>query len=194
MVDCWVIIDFQKREERFRYTSESTNNRVFWWAVAQTSTLVVMALLQTSHLRRFFISKKLVWCDFCLNNFFIVVCVWHIRCLSLCMRVGGLLECWIFIWREYNGKLTLIEEICIYVFDIVLMYTISDIKQPKLKLTLEPDTIFYLNINKKQKLWYETDMVWHSFNKMPECLDNTLILAIHVWVFHVIWYMRYWSC
>ncbi|XP_052226781.1 transmembrane emp24 domain-containing protein eca-like isoform X2 [Dreissena polymorpha] len=50
----------RKREERFRYTSESTNNRVFWWAVAQTSTLVVMALLQTSHLRRFFISKKLV--------------------------------------------------------------------------------------------------------------------------------------
>lgn len=48
------------REDRFRVTSESTNNRVFWWAVAQTSVLVLIGVWQMRHLKSFFEAKKLV--------------------------------------------------------------------------------------------------------------------------------------
>lgn len=48
------------REERFRQTSESTNKRVLYWSLAQTSVLVVMGLWQMKHLKSFFEAKKLV--------------------------------------------------------------------------------------------------------------------------------------
>lgn len=48
------------REERFRYTSETTNNRVLWWAVAQTSILMLVGVWQMRHLKGFFEAKKLV--------------------------------------------------------------------------------------------------------------------------------------
>ena len=48
------------REERFRLTSESTNQRVFWWSVAQLTVLVLTGLWQMRHLRKFFEAKKLV--------------------------------------------------------------------------------------------------------------------------------------
>jgi len=48
------------REERFRETSESTNQRVLWWAIAQTVILVITGLWQMKHLKGFFEAKKLV--------------------------------------------------------------------------------------------------------------------------------------
>jgi p24 family protein alpha len=48
------------REERFRSTSESTNQRVFWWSVAQLSVLIITGLWQMRHLKKFFETKKLV--------------------------------------------------------------------------------------------------------------------------------------
>merc|ERR1712187_228001 len=48
------------REERFRQTSESTNQRVLWWALAQTGILLVMGAWQMRHLMSFFEAKKLV--------------------------------------------------------------------------------------------------------------------------------------
>ncbi|XP_076460372.1 transmembrane emp24 domain-containing protein eca-like isoform X3 [Babylonia areolata] len=48
------------REERFRYTSESTNQRVFWWSIIQVSALVVIGMWQSLHMKSFFIAKKLV--------------------------------------------------------------------------------------------------------------------------------------
>ncbi|UYV62526.1 TMED4 [Cordylochernes scorpioides] len=48
------------REERFRQTSESTNQRVLWWSVIQTLILVCMGFLQMRHLKSFFQAKKLV--------------------------------------------------------------------------------------------------------------------------------------
>ena len=51
---------FQYREERFRHTSESTNQRVLWWSLVQTLVLVGMGFWQMRHLRQFFESKKLV--------------------------------------------------------------------------------------------------------------------------------------
>jgi uncharacterized membrane protein len=48
------------REERFRETSESTNQRVLWWAIAQTVILIVTGLWQMKHLKSFFEAKKLV--------------------------------------------------------------------------------------------------------------------------------------
>ncbi|KAK0408245.1 hypothetical protein QR680_003853 [Steinernema hermaphroditum] len=48
------------REERFRQTSESTNSRVLWWAVAQIAILVVTGFWQMRHLKGFFEAKKLV--------------------------------------------------------------------------------------------------------------------------------------
>jgi len=48
------------REERFRQTSESTNQRVLWWSIAQTIVLVVMGGWQMRHLKSFFEAKKLV--------------------------------------------------------------------------------------------------------------------------------------
>ncbi|CAF0762485.1 unnamed protein product [Brachionus calyciflorus] len=48
------------REERFRATSESTNQRVFWWSIAQLSVLVATGLWQMRHLKKFFEAKKLV--------------------------------------------------------------------------------------------------------------------------------------
>lgn len=50
----------QFREERFRTTSESTNQRVFWWSIAQLTILVCTGLWQMRHLRKFFEAKKLV--------------------------------------------------------------------------------------------------------------------------------------
>ncbi|CAG5134664.1 unnamed protein product [Candidula unifasciata] len=48
------------REERFRQTSESTNQRVLWWAIAQTIVLLVTGFWQMQHLKSFFEAKKLV--------------------------------------------------------------------------------------------------------------------------------------
>merc|ERR1712096_335973 len=41
------------REERFRQTSENTNQRVLWWALAQTGILLVMGAWQMRHLKSF---------------------------------------------------------------------------------------------------------------------------------------------
>ncbi|XP_012283477.1 transmembrane emp24 domain-containing protein eca [Orussus abietinus] len=48
------------REERFRQTSESTNQRVLWWSLTQTIVLLVMGAWQMRHLKSFFEAKKLV--------------------------------------------------------------------------------------------------------------------------------------
>ncbi|CAH3014987.1 unnamed protein product [Porites evermanni] len=48
------------REERFRQTSESTNQRVLWWALGQTLILLVTGFWQMRHLKGFFEAKKLV--------------------------------------------------------------------------------------------------------------------------------------
>lgn len=48
------------REEKFRSTSESTNQRVLWWAVIQTLVLLVTGFWQMRHLKGFFEAKKLV--------------------------------------------------------------------------------------------------------------------------------------
>ena len=48
------------REERFRATSESTNQRVLWWSLAQLLILVVAGFWQMRHLKSFFEAKKLV--------------------------------------------------------------------------------------------------------------------------------------
>ena len=53
--------DYQRqREERFRYTSESTNARVLWWSLGQVIIVLVIAFLQMRHLKSFFEAKKLV--------------------------------------------------------------------------------------------------------------------------------------
>ncbi|XP_045449702.1 transmembrane emp24 domain-containing protein eca [Melitaea cinxia] len=48
------------REERFRQTSESTNQRVLWWSLLQTAVLVGIGYWQMRHLKSFFEAKKLV--------------------------------------------------------------------------------------------------------------------------------------
>nr|XP_014585830.1 transmembrane emp24 domain-containing protein 9 [Equus caballus] len=48
------------REERFRQTSESTNQRVLWWSILQTLILVAIGIWQMQHLKSFFKAKKLV--------------------------------------------------------------------------------------------------------------------------------------
>lgn len=48
------------REERFRLTSETTNQRVLWWSIAQTIVLVGAGIWQMKHLKGFFEAKKLV--------------------------------------------------------------------------------------------------------------------------------------
>ncbi|CAF0727710.1 unnamed protein product [Didymodactylos carnosus] len=48
------------REERFRATSESTNQRVLWWSIAQLAILVLTGVWQMRHLKSFFEAKKLV--------------------------------------------------------------------------------------------------------------------------------------
>jgi len=48
------------REERFRQTSESTNQRVLWWSIGQFSVLLTMGYWQMRHLKSFFEAKKLV--------------------------------------------------------------------------------------------------------------------------------------
>ncbi|CAD5112953.1 DgyrCDS2161 [Dimorphilus gyrociliatus] len=48
------------REERFRQTSESTNQRVLWWSIAQTVILLGTGFWQMRHLKGFFEAKKLV--------------------------------------------------------------------------------------------------------------------------------------
>lgn len=53
--------DYQRlREERFRYTSESTNARVLWWSLGQVIIVLVIGFLQMRHLKSFFEAKKLV--------------------------------------------------------------------------------------------------------------------------------------
>ncbi|KAK4299329.1 hypothetical protein Pmani_028388 [Petrolisthes manimaculis] len=48
------------REERFRHTSESTNQRVLWWSIGQVGILLAMGFWQMRHLKSFFEAKKLV--------------------------------------------------------------------------------------------------------------------------------------
>lgn len=55
-----VVSHLQYREERFRMTSESTNQRVLWWSIAQTLILIVTGIWQMKHLKSFFEAKKLV--------------------------------------------------------------------------------------------------------------------------------------
>jgi len=52
----WESFNFfmQYREERFRQTSESTNQRVLWWSITQTCILLVMGAWQMRHLKSFF--------------------------------------------------------------------------------------------------------------------------------------------
>jgi len=50
----------RNREVAFRDTSESTNSRVMWWSIIQTSILVCAGMWQIFHLKSFFKSKKLV--------------------------------------------------------------------------------------------------------------------------------------
>ncbi|KAL5109009.1 Transmembrane emp24 domain-containing protein 4 [Taenia crassiceps] len=53
--------DFQRaREEYFRRLSESINNRVTWWSVAQVLLLCLTGFFQMRNLRSFFLAKKLV--------------------------------------------------------------------------------------------------------------------------------------
>jgi len=53
--------DFQRyREEGFRKISEILNSRVLWWAVVQVTLCVVVGLWQTTHMRSFFLKKKIV--------------------------------------------------------------------------------------------------------------------------------------
>ncbi|XP_060012176.1 transmembrane emp24 domain-containing protein 4 [Lagenorhynchus albirostris] len=53
--------DYQRyREERFRLISESTNQRVLWWSIAQTAILILTGIWQMRHLKSFFEAKKLV--------------------------------------------------------------------------------------------------------------------------------------
>lgn len=53
-------LSLQYREERFRMTSESTNQRVLWWSIAQTLILILTGIWQMKHLKSFFEAKKLV--------------------------------------------------------------------------------------------------------------------------------------
>lgn len=50
----------QWREERFRQTSESTNQRVLGWSILQTLILLAIGIWQMQHLKGFFKAKKLV--------------------------------------------------------------------------------------------------------------------------------------
>jgi len=50
----------RSREERFRETSESTNQRVLWWSIFQTFILLITGIWQMRHLKSFFEAKKLV--------------------------------------------------------------------------------------------------------------------------------------
>ncbi|EGD73775.1 transmembrane emp24 domain-containing protein 4 [Salpingoeca rosetta] len=48
------------REASFRALSESTNQRVLWWSIAQAVVLLLTAFWQVRHLKSFFEAKKLV--------------------------------------------------------------------------------------------------------------------------------------
>eukprot|EP01147_Barroeca_monosierra_P005137 gene5137-6999_t len=48
------------REATFRELSESTNQRVLWWSIAQATVLLLTAFWQVRHLKGFFEAKKLV--------------------------------------------------------------------------------------------------------------------------------------
>lgn len=48
------------REATFREISESTNQRVLFWSIAQAIVLVLTGYWQLNHLRNFFTAKKLV--------------------------------------------------------------------------------------------------------------------------------------
>ena len=50
----------RSREEEFRNTSESTNGRVMWWSIFQTTVMLLSTLWQIKHLKTFFEEKKLV--------------------------------------------------------------------------------------------------------------------------------------
>ncbi|KAI4584158.1 hypothetical protein MJG53_007437 [Ovis ammon polii x Ovis aries] len=50
----------QRREEHFRQTRESTNQRVLWWSILQTLILVATGTWQMQCLKSFFKAKKLV--------------------------------------------------------------------------------------------------------------------------------------
>ena len=50
----------QTREERFRETSESTNRKLFNWALLQTITLMLTGIMLVQHLKHFFRAKKIV--------------------------------------------------------------------------------------------------------------------------------------
>ena len=51
----------QYREERFRLISESTNQRVLWWSIAQTVILILTGIWQMRHLKSFFEAKVRNW-------------------------------------------------------------------------------------------------------------------------------------
>ncbi|XP_018425230.1 PREDICTED: transmembrane emp24 domain-containing protein 9 isoform X2 [Nanorana parkeri] len=49
-----------QKEQNYQRTSESTNQRVLWWSIAQTLILVTIGIWQMRHLKSFFEAKKLV--------------------------------------------------------------------------------------------------------------------------------------
>ncbi|XP_029918205.1 transmembrane emp24 domain-containing protein 11 [Myripristis murdjan] len=50
----------REKEETFRQISEDTNSSVLWWAVVQTSILLLVGFWQMKRLKDFFVAKKLV--------------------------------------------------------------------------------------------------------------------------------------
>ncbi|KAM3612648.1 uncharacterized protein V6R79_012019 [Siganus canaliculatus] len=50
----------REKEDVFRQISETTNGKVLWWAVVQTSLLLAVGFWQIKRLKDFFIAKKLV--------------------------------------------------------------------------------------------------------------------------------------
>jgi len=49
----------RQRETHFREQSERISSRVVWWSVIQTLVLVAAGVMQSLHLQRFFMSKKI---------------------------------------------------------------------------------------------------------------------------------------
>lgn len=46
------------REQRHRFTNESTSNSVMWWSIVETVLLVCVSLFQVFYLKRFFEDRR----------------------------------------------------------------------------------------------------------------------------------------
>ena len=51
---------WKEHEKRFRKESENVNSRVASWAILSFFLVVFVGIVQTVHMRQFFINKKLV--------------------------------------------------------------------------------------------------------------------------------------